>query len=210
MNKPRRTTSYIIGIDEVGRGPLAGPVVIAAVCIPSNFRHAKILGTVRDSKKLTELQRETWSGYLRQHPSVRYAFARVNAARIDKLNITKAANRAVQQALRQLERKQGVAVMKARITLDGGLYIKDKATQQQFRARTMPKADDRVPVVAYASILAKVHRDAYMKKKAKEFPAYGFEQHKGYGTRLHRRALKKHGPTPLHRLTFVPVSRTLR
>lgn len=200
---------YIVGIDEVGRGPLAGPVVIAAVCIPAGFKTDKILGRVRDSKKLTALQRDRWAKYLRTHPQVRYTFARVNPTRIDRLNISQAANRAARQALRRLKEKYGIAITKVRITLDGGLYIGNKGEQKHYRARTVPRADDRFRVVAYASILAKVHRDSYMKKKAKEFPAYGFEEHKGYGTLRHRRALKKHGPTPLHRLTFLPVSRTL-
>ncbi len=201
---------YIIGIDEVGRGPLAGPVVVAVVCIPTNFKPPRELGRVKDSKQLTAAQREEWSKYLRMHRQVKYAIARVNPVAIDRLNISRAANRAAKLALTRLLKKHRIAAKNTRIILDGGLYIGNKEEQKKYSARTLPKADERFPVVAYASIIAKVHRDRYMTKKGKEFPQYGFEKHKGYGTRSHSRALKKYGRIPLHRLTFTRKYPTLR
>ena len=195
-------TRHIIGIDEVGRGPLAGPVVVAVVCIPAGFKPAKSPGGIKDSKQLTAMQREAWSAYLRTHRQVKYAIARVNPVGIDRLNISKAANRAAKQALTRLLAKNRIGLRQARIILDGGLYIGSKEEQKNYPAKSSPKADERFPVVAYASIIAKVHRDRYMVKKGKEFPQYGFAEHKGYGTRSHGRALKKYGATPLHRLTF--------
>jgi len=194
---------YNIGIDEVGRGPLAGPVVIAAACIPTRFVPHSRFRKTKDSKQLSAAERELRVAYFKAHPRVQYVFARVNPRVIDRLNISRAANRAAEKALLRLAKQHNIDLRQATITLDGGLYIKNKETQKRYNARTAPKADERVPVVAYASILAKVHRDRYMARQAKLFPAYGFELHKGYGTFAHRRALKKHGPSPLHRLTFL-------
>lgn len=197
------SSHYVIGIDEVGRGPLAGPVVVAAVSIPKNFVPPKEFKRVKDSKQLSARERETWAAWLRKHPQIHHVFARVSHKGVDRLNVSRAANKAAERALLRLTKRHRINARTTSIILDGGLYIKDKATQKGYNARTMPKADEKFPAVAYASILAKVHRDRYMAKQAKVFPHYGFEEHKGYGTLRHRRAIKKHGPSPLHRLTFL-------
>jgi len=203
---PRR---YVIGIDEVGRGPLAGPVVVTAVCIPVAFKSSKILGKVKDSKQLTQKEREAWSRYLRSEPIVKYATVAIHPKAIDRLNISNAANRAAEQALKKLSVKSKVNIKTSKIILDGGLYIGSKAAQKNYNARTTPKADERFPVVSYASIIAKVYRDRYMTRQDAKYREYGFAAHKGYGTLAHRRALRKHGRSPLHRLTFTRGYRTL-
>ena len=185
----------LIGIDEVGRGSLAGPVVLAAVAVSGRFRWTHpTLGRIRDSKKLTPKRRETWSRYLTTHPSIRWAIARVSQQVIDRINISHAANRG---ALRLVERltPQG---KRCRILLDGGLVI-----PRAIAHKTIIKGDERFPVIAAASIIAKVSRDRTMVRLGKRFPQYGFEIHKGYATPFHRRMLKRHGPSMVHRKTFL-------
>lgn len=211
----------VIGIDEVGRGPLAGPVVVAALSIPKNFftmsrREHRALGALKDSKKLSRKKREAWFAYLTRHPCVRYAVARVMPQTIDRVNIARAANRAALRAYERLiENDKGGAAHRpamrgtpsrraAPIYLDGGLYLGTRVkSEQHYHAKTVIKGDEKIRAVAMASIIAKVTRDRAMVRLAKRYPDYGFEVHKGYGTRLHRAALTKHGPSPVHRLTFI-------
>lgn len=193
----------VIGIDEVGRGPLAGPVVVCAVAFDSRLRITDYeLGRLRDSKKLTAKQREAWFEYLTKHPRVRFATARVYPRQIEKLNISRAANLAARRAYaRLIADRQALGAM--RTYLDGGLYIKDKAYSIALGAKTMVKGDEKIPAVAAASIIAKVVRDRYMRKLAKRHPRYGFDIHKGYGTSVHLAAIRRFGPSPAHRRTFL-------
>ncbi len=199
---------YIIGIDEVGRGSLAGPVVVSAVAIPKKLvlRNEK-LGRLRDSKKLSAKQREAWAAYLRNHPKVFYTLARVYPKTIDRINISRAANLAALRAFRGLCVKCQVSGIKCQVFLDGGLFLGNKKRQvaksKEQGVRTIVRGDEKIKAVAAASIVAKVHRDGFMKRLAKKYPRYGLEIHKGYGTKTHRAALRRYGPSEVHRRSFI-------
>ncbi len=194
---------YIIGIDEVGRGALAGPVMVSAVAIPVKLRLRALYGIpLKDSKKLTAKYREAWAEYVRSHPHIRFAISRVSPRVVDRINISRAANRAALRACEKLLLREGIPPRRCRIYLDGGLFLGDKS-HHGLPARTIVKADEKFASVKLASIVAKVSRDNYMVKLAKRHPAYGFELHKGYGTKMHMVAVRKHGPSPMHRLTFL-------
>lgn len=195
--------SLVIGIDEVGRGPLAGPVVVAAAQIPGNFRYSRkdTPCELRDSKRLTQNQREAWYEYLSGHPKVSFALSRVYTASVDRLNISRAANLAAWRAYSRLAAESGLKPGSHKIYLDGGLYLGKKRGFPE--AKTVIRGDQTIPAVQIASILAKVWRDRLMVRLAKKYPAYGFEKHKGYGTGAHLRAIRKHGASPVHRLTFL-------
>ena len=182
-----------IGIDEVGRGALAGPVVLAAVALAGriSWRHPQ-LGRIRDSKKLTPRRREEWSRYLIGHPAFLWRVARIGPAVIDRINIARAANRAAYRLVRR-----SAPANNAFVWLDGGLALPPHVPH-----RTLIKGDERKPLIAAASIIAKVWRDRHMARLASSLPMYGFEIHKGYGTRRHREMLKRHGLSPIHRRSF--------
>jgi ribonuclease HII len=202
---------YVIGIDEVGRGALAGPVVVAVAAIAAGCR--SLPKTLKDSKKLSAKQRELWHGKFVNDPQIFFAIARVYPRGIERLNISKAANLAALRAFHRL--KIGIKPLKnhenSQIFLDGGLYLKNKQWQMKNfpNAKTRPKADENIPVVAVASIIAKVERDAFMQKMGKKYPEYQFGVHKGYGTAVHRKAIAVHGPCVIHRLTFITRSATI-
>ena len=198
---------WVIGIDEVGRGALAGPVVAAAamVAVDNSGRilHAPFRG-LKDSKKLTSKQREDWVRYFENQAIIQFATARVYPRGVEKLNISGAANKAALRAYIQLSKTYHLS-LKTPIFLDGGLFLGNKIRQKQEQktAKSMPKADEKIPAVAAASIVAKVTRDRFMLRLAKQYPEYGFEIHKGYGTKAHFRAIEKYGPSDAHRLTFL-------
>ena len=185
----------VIGIDEVGRGALAGPVVLAAVSLagPIRWTHPA-LGRIRDSKKLTPRRREAWCAYLRSHPAVRFRISRVSPGVIDRINIARAANLAAHRLVTRMV-KGG---RRHFIWLDGGL-----ALPARIHHRALVKGDERLPLIAAASIIAKVWRDRMMVRLATDFPRYGFEIHKGYGTKHHRAMLQRYGPSVLHRASFI-------
>jgi len=193
---------YVIGIDEVGRGSLAGPVVVAAVSIRSGHAISNSrLGRLRDSKHLTRKQREGWSRHFKNHPQVTHMIARVYPRTIERINISRAANTAASRAFQRLSECNGFTRSNHKIFLDGGLFLgRDKNFPN---AKTVVRGDQKIPAIKIASIIAKVSRDRFMKRLAMRYPKYGFEIHKGYGTELHRKALKKHGPSNAHRLTFL-------
>lgn len=184
----------IIGIDEVGRGALAGPVVLAAVSCYRSIRwtHPE-LGRIRDSKQLTPLRREVWFRYLTTYPGFAWRVARVGPAVIDRINIARAANLAAYRLITRLAPPRRHFVW-----LDGGLALPERVPH-----RALVKGDERMPLIAAASIIAKVWRDRLMVRMAVAFPRYGFEIHKGYGTRAHRRAIRQYGSSPIHRNTFL-------
>ncbi len=212
---------YVIGIDEVGRGPLAGPVVLSAALIPANLRvrAGSGRGELADSKKLTAIQRELWAEYLGAHPRVAHVIVKALPKKIDEVNIARAANLAARRALQKLLRVHAEKFKKIEIYLDGGLYLqklrhaRQKAviseekvrlnSQTVVLARTIVKGDEKIQAVKIASIFAKVHRDKLMDREAKKYPGYGFEKHKGYGTKAHYAALAALGPSPIHRTTFL-------
>jgi ribonuclease HII len=195
---------YVIGIDEVGRGPLAGPVVVAAVAIPKGFGfRVKGLGELRDSKKMTVERREAWFEYFKKHPKIVYSVARIYSKKIDATNISRAANLAAFKACQRVLLVSKKVERSHQILLDGGLYLRDKKYSLGSGAETIIKGDEKYAPIMAASIVAKLARDRYMARLAKRYPAYGFEIHKGYGTKAHFKVLRKAGPTPVHRLTFL-------
>ncbi|HUX35891.1 MAG TPA: ribonuclease HII [Candidatus Paceibacterota bacterium] len=203
-----RKKKYIIGIDEVGRGALAGPVVVAAVCLPANLRISqKKLGTLKDSKKLSPKMRKLWTEYFKSVKKISYKVAGVHPRAIERINISQAANRAASRASDRLIDSLGLPPDNFKIFLDGGLFIKNG---EEYGAKTVIKGDEKITAVKAASIIAKVRRDKYMEKLSRKHPAYGFEVHKGYGTRAHMNAIRKYGPSEVHRLTFLRFSRKLQ
>ena len=200
---------FIIGIDEVGRGALAGPVVVVAAAVAVNSKlqapNSKLL--LRDSKKLSAKQREAWFAYFKTNPNISFAVARVYPRGIERLNISGAANLAALRAYKRLATRVWGIGNAGRVYLDGGLYLGKKGSLTTFgvtkNAQTIIKADEKITAVKIASIIAKVHRDRFMIKLARRYPDYSFEVHKGYGTKLHRAALAKVGPCEIHRRSFL-------
>lgn len=179
--------SLIVGIDEVGRGCLAGPLVVGAVVLERRIRGLK------DSKLLTREQRETLDVRIRER-ALDIGLGWIPAADIDKLGLTRATQLAAEQALAQITCEY------EEIIIDGNFnYLKSNP-----RSRALIKADMTVPAVSAASIVAKVARDNYMIEIAEKFPQYQFEKHVGYGTRLHREMLALHGVCELHRISWRP------
>ena len=192
----QRGCSRIAGADEAGRGPLAGPVVAAVVCLPLEWIEAGLprkLQGLNDSKQLTEQQRERFFAFLISHPAVSYAIATIDHLVIDAINILQASLRAMNDALLQLEPVPDH-------TLVDGPHI--------FSARwpqtPIIDGDAKSYSIAAASVLAKVTRDRLMTELHQKYPEYGFAEHKGYSTPQHLAAIEKHGPCPIHRRTFSP------
>ncbi len=186
-----RGLRMVAGIDEAGRGPLAGPVAAAAVILPEDFS----CGGLDDSKKLTAAKRERLFSELTTDPAVRWALAFAEPEEIDRINILRATHAAMARAVGAL----GVAVD---FCLVDGLPVKGFPHPHDG----VVKGDGLSLSIAAASIIAKVARDRRMMDAAAEFPAYGFERHKGYGTKHHLEALRRHGPCRIHRRSFQPVA----
>jgi ribonuclease HII len=176
----------IAGVDEVGRGPLAGPVVAAAVILPPDFHHPEIT----DSKLLSADKREELAVLIRA-AAVAHAVAEVSEAEIDRINILQATLRAMEAAL------AGLATRPDYVLVDG-----NRAPAILVPHETLVGGDRRAASIAAASIVAKVHRDRLMRAHHERWPAYHFRSNKGYGTAEHLQALRDHGPCPIHRLSF--------
>lgn len=183
--------SFLAGVDEAGRGCLAGPVVAAAVVFTD---HARIPAGLNDSKQLTETQREELRAELLAEPSVKWAVAEIPAERIDQIDILRATWEAMAEAVRKV-------TPPAQFVLVDGNPVHGLPLPSQ----NIVKGDAKSASIAAASILAKTHRDHLMTALAKHYPQYGFDVHKGYGTALHLEALREHGVSPVHRKTFAPV-----
>jgi ribonuclease HII len=188
----------LIGIDEAGRGPLAGPVVAAAVILKADFKLTSTITALNDSKKISEKQRETIFEELPNYCK-HYSIAEASAQEIDELGILNANFLAMRRALTSIipllnEKKQPYKIL-----IDGNLYIKEIDECLQM---PIIKGDGRVACIAAASIFAKVHRDRLMVKFGEQFPNYGFEKHKGYGTKAHIAVVKKSGQCEIHRKSF--------
>ncbi|MDB6073716.1 MAG: Ribonuclease [Verrucomicrobiaceae bacterium] len=181
----------IAGVDEVGRGPLAGPVCAAAAILPHDFHHE----VLDDSKKLSEKQRETIYEELTTNTSVVWCCKFIEVEEIDRINILQASRRAMRKAVAGLKIKVDAALI-------DGLPVPKFPVHQ----RSLVKGDSLSFSIAAASVIAKVTRDRLMHKLAKKYPNYGFEKHKGYGTPLHLEALRTHGPCIIHRRSFSPVA----
>jgi len=183
-----------VGVDEVGRGCWAGPLVAGAAALPSNLNIADLPIKLRDSKKLSKKQRVTAASWVREH-AVAIGLGWVEPAEIDKLGLTESVRLAMERAL------AGIRVSYDELVIDGNInYFPDDP-----KARALIKADDTVPSVSAASIVAKVARDMYMTELSTRYTGYGFETHVGYGTTAHIAALRKHGVTDIHRLSYKPV-----
>ena len=190
---------YIVGIDEVGRGPLAGPVAVGTVCILGDIspKLKKLFPDARDSKKLSATKREEIFKKIKQaqmNDILRYIVRYENNKIIDKKGISFAIKSCIKKCLKDLEIKP----KETQVFLDGGL----KAPKELTFQKTIIGGDDKKLVISLASIVAKVSRDAMMCRLAKQFPKYGLEIHKGYGTLKHRQAIRKNGLTKIHRKTF--------
>ncbi|MBR4900548.1 MAG: ribonuclease HII [Victivallales bacterium] len=193
--KAGRPELVIAGVDEAGRGPLAGPVVAAAVILPPEEEFDL---PVNDSKALDETFREELGERLRSDSRVVWAVAERSAAVIDRINILKATHEAMREAVMSLKNRPGLAFV-------DGLKVRDFPVEARF----IVKGDALSASVAAASIIAKTHRDHLMVELDKQYPGYGFAKHKGYGTAQHLEALRRLGPCPEHRKTFGPVARII-
>jgi ribonuclease HII len=186
----------LAGIDEAGRGPLAGPVVAAALIFDSNYIQTELLptfGKLTDSKAMTEKSREEYFELLTNSEFVTIGVGIVEAAEIDRINILKATHKAMAIAASQIH---------PQFALVDGLPVKGLPCD----SRSIVKGDALSISISAASIIAKVSRDHIMLEIDAEYPEYGFSSHKGYGTKRHLEALHKYGPTPTHRKTFRPVA----
>lgn len=194
-----QTGKFIIGVDEAGRGPLAGPIVVGGIKIKSHHRRLKIFSKIRDSKKLTAQKREEWFQRLISHLKLEWAVARVWPKTIDRINIARAANLGARRVCSRLslDGKRLSLEQNTSILLDGSLYL-----PKYIPHKTIIKGDETVPIIAAASIIAKVTRDRIMLRLHKKYPRYGFDIHKGYATRLHRKLVKRHGYSEVHRKSF--------
>lgn len=187
----------LAGVDEVGRGPLAGPVVAAAVVLERGFVEREqnaLLAGMTDSKKLSAAQRERFAGRLRESPHVHVGIGTASVEEIDRLNILQATHRAMVRAVNALLQRPDFVLVDGR-----------SAPVFPCEAEAIVGGDGRSLSIAAASIVAKVYRDEYMRAQDRLYPQYGFARHKGYGSRAHMQALFRYGPCPLHRRTFRPV-----
>ena len=210
---------YIIGIDEVGRGSLAGPLFVSAVAIPTNLRFKESL---KDSKKLSPKQREEWFKKIKSHPKIKFTISKIYPRAIEKKNVSRAANLAALRAFVRLSKTYHLKPKTCKVYLDGGLYLgngqnrilgkgnpsMDSAGSPQVSSgritvKTIIRGDEKITAIKIASIIAKVSRDRSMVRLAKKYPVYKFENHKGYGTKLHIQAIKKFGPSVIHRQNFL-------
>lgn len=207
----------IVGLDEAGRGPLAGPVVACAVMLlnfklPGLVKLVPLSGTsltgqiphsrfkrIKDSKKLTPQKREEWYKILTTHPDIQWATSRVSEKVIDKINILEATRLAMKKAVLNLSRKTDYKP--DFLIIDGNSNLPKIKIPQ----KCIIKADEKVISCVIASIISKVKRDRIMERYHKLYPKYGFDKHKGYPTKKHRQILKKYGTCKIHRQSFKPV-----
>jgi ribonuclease HII len=185
------TYQIIAGVDEAGRGPLAGPVYAAAVIL----NPAKLIKGLTDSKLLSAKQREGLLVQIQEN-ALAWAVGHADVEEIDQINILQATLLAMQRAVAALKITPQLAL------IDG-----NASPKLACQVKTLIGGDLIEPAISAASIIAKVTRDNVMKKLDEQFPQYGFAQHKGYGTAIHMAALKKHGPSPIHRRSFAPVAK---
>lgn len=192
--------ALIAGVDEAGRGPLAGPVVAAAVMFPLAWLQGEFpaeLADLNDSKQLTEAQRERYFTWLTSRTEVCFAIAEADAALVDRINILQATHHTMNEALARLRPAPVHALVDGRAV-----------KSLRFPQTALVKGDARSYSIAAASVLAKVTRDRAMLEFDRRFPGYGFADHKGYGTPAHLAALARLGPCPIHRRSFAPLKIT--
>lgn len=190
---------YFIGVDEVGRGPVAGPVYVCALYISKeNLEKITDFKTpLRDSKKLTEKMRNSWFSRIQDFVKdglLKYVVSKSDASEIDKNGISSCIKACVKNSVL----KTGAEKENTKVLLDGGLSVGEGFDEESFI-----KGDENIPVISLASIVAKVLRDKFMEEISKEYPLYDFAKHKGYGTKSHMDAIEKYGLTEFHRKTFL-------
>lgn len=192
---PRKIFKVVVGLDEVGRGCLAASVMAAAVTV----RQTQNL-KVKDSKKLSSKKREEIYKILKNNPQVEWGIGRVSEKVIDRINIFQATKLAMKRAVKNLEKK--IAEPADYLLIDGNFGINLPVPQ-----KSIIKGDEKIFLIKLASITAKVTRDRAMLRYHKKYPKYGFNKHKGYGTKLHFYTIEKYGPCKIHRKTFNPVKK---
>ncbi len=206
---------YIAGLDEAGRGPLAGPVVAAAVIINFKFKilNYKIFKKIKDSKKMTPKARGEVYNIITNHPDIKWGAGIVSEKIIDKINILEATKLAMQKSIKNLNPDFLVLDGNFKINLDEAAFAKGYGPLRQSsseasgpKQKSIIKGDSKVFSISVASIIAKVTRDKIMKNYHKKYPQYGFDRHKGYGTAFHFKAIEKYGPCKIHRKSFYPIS----
>lgn len=188
---------YIVGVDEVGRGPVAGPVTVCAAVVERDFDITQHFPKLTDSKLLTPKRREAIfeeACVLEKEGALRYAVSYESAKVVDGKGIERAVRSALEKSIMRLH----LSVEDTHIFLDGRLKAPDA-----YRQETIVRGDSLIPIISLASVIAKVSRDRFMERSAKQYPEYGFERHKGYGTRAHLEAIRAHGLSPLHRESFL-------
>lgn len=208
-DRDMKTQRWILGIDEVGRGPLAGPVYVCAVLMKTTsykkqkWRIGKTL--LRDSKQMTKNGRGAWYQAARrgkQHGTLFFAVAKKSATYIDRHGISFAIKKAIEASLNTLSKRilfSGDRVEKVYVLLDGGL----RAPACWKHQRTIVRGDATEKIISLASVIAKVTRDRYMVRLHKKYPLYGWDENKGYGTKKHRKVLIQQGISPFHRTTYL-------
>jgi ribonuclease HII len=197
----QKNFTRVAGVDEAGRGPLAGPVVAAAAILPNHWAKSGLpreLDGLNDSKQLTKIQRENFFHFIINCGEIHFAVAQIDAAQIDEINILQATHRAMNDALAKLNPQPQHALV-------DGRAVKTMRVPQT----AIVKGDARSYSIAAASVLAKVTRDRLMLEFHEQFPEYGFDEHKGYGTAKHLAAIAAHGACPIHRMTFAPLKTKL-
>lgn len=187
INAKNKGFSAVCGVDEAGRGPLAGPVFAAAVILPENC----IIEGLNDSKKLTEKKREALFDVIKEK-AISYSIASVDEKIIDEINILQATYLAMKKAVEGLD-----------VPADYALIDGNRMPPLEIDGETIVKGDAKSPSIAAASILAKVSRDRFMLELDEKYPQYKFSQHKGYGTKLHYEMLTEHGVSDCHRMSFL-------
>ena len=192
--RPFTDEDIVCGVDEAGRGPLAGPVYAAAVILDPR----RPIDGLRDSKKLTEARRDELAPLIKEH-ALAWAIAECSCEEIDSLNILHATMLAMRRAVEALQTLPTIAL------IDG-----NRCPTMEVRAHAVVEGDDKVHAISAASILAKTARDAELVRLHALYPQYGFDQHKGYSTPLHLQQLRAHGPSPVHRRSFAPVRSLLQ
>lgn len=199
LSCPVATCPLVIGVDEAGRGPLAGPVVAAAVVLGSGHPH-----DLADSKKLSARRRAALEAAIKQ--TCRWAVGVVEADEIDRINILAATMLAMTKAVAALCAQFGSGEAVGEVLIDGNLTPQGRAQEWHWPARAIVGGDGSEPCISAASIIAKEHRDRIMREAALAYPHYGWDRNAGYGTAAHMAALRLHGPSLFHRRSFAPVA----
>ena len=212
LNLEKAAGDPVVGIDEAGRGPLAGPVFAAAVHLPIKLAESLVAGGwagVNDSKKLTERSREALAAVIKSTDGCIWAIASATAAEIDRINILRATHLAMKRAFDEVARRYTAAEGCAAASLSPTtlhVLVDGLPVSTLPHATNVVKGDSKSLLIAAASILAKTARDAYCVEMEAKYPGYGFARHKGYPTEAHIAALRKLGPCPEHRMSFGPVA----